>query len=54
MAHPTFEWLPDVFKMALGYVTVVGLAFAFFYPISASVPLSAEAFESRIWFESWR
>lgn len=40
--------------LALGYVTVVGLAFAFFYPISASVPLSAEAFESRIWFESWR
>ena len=40
--------------LAGGYVAAVALAFAFFHPIYAAVPLSREAFERRIWVESWR
>ena len=40
--------------LAVGYVTVVIVAFAFFYPIYASVNLTPPEFEARIWFENWR
>ncbi len=40
--------------LAVGYVAVVLLAFAFFYPIYSSVNLTKPEFESRIWFENWR
>ncbi len=40
--------------LAVGYVAVVLLAFAFFYPIYSSVNLTKPQFESRIWFENWR
>ena len=29
-------------------------AFAFFYPIYAAVPIHKDAFELRMWLESWR
>jgi dolichyl-phosphate-mannose--protein O-mannosyl transferase len=32
----------------------VALAFVYFYPIYAAVPLDSPAFESRMWFRSWR
>jgi dolichyl-phosphate-mannose--protein O-mannosyl transferase len=30
------------------------LAFVFFFPIYSAIPLSTEAFESRLWLPSWR
>jgi dolichyl-phosphate-mannose--protein O-mannosyl transferase len=40
--------------VATAYVALVAVAFAFFYPIHSAVPLSLDAFDMRIWFESWR
>jgi dolichyl-phosphate-mannose-protein mannosyltransferase len=40
--------------LATSYVAAVTAAFAFFYPIYAAVPITREAFERRIWWESWR
>jgi dolichyl-phosphate-mannose--protein O-mannosyl transferase len=40
--------------LAVGYVLIVVLGFTFFYPIHSAVPLSREAFELRMWFDSWR
>ncbi|MBA2278557.1 MAG: phospholipid carrier-dependent glycosyltransferase [Chloroflexia bacterium] len=37
-----------------GYLIAVIIFFAFFYPIWASVWLTPERLEMRIWFESWR
>ncbi len=39
---------------AVTYVALVIAAFVFFYPIWTGVPLTAQAFEWRIWFQSWR
>lgn len=52
-----WEWGKKVLAgraLAIGYVTVVIVAFAFFYPIYASVNLTKPEYESRIWFENWR
>ncbi len=38
----------------VGYVAAAVLAFAFFYPIYSSVPLSSSDFDARVWLESWR
>ena len=40
--------------VAVGYVALVIANFAYFYPIRASVPLSAPAVEQRMWFKRWR
>lgn len=40
--------------VALGYVALVALAFAFFHPIYAGVPLTTEAFSLRAWLPGWR
>ena len=40
--------------LGLGYALVVLLAFLFFYPTSAAVPLSPEAVDARMWIRSWR
>ena len=40
--------------VAAGYVLAVALAFVYFYPIYAAVPLDSSSFESRMWFHSWR
>lgn len=40
--------------VALGYVTLVAIAFAFFHPIYAAVPLTPEAFSRRVWLPGWR
>jgi dolichyl-phosphate-mannose-protein mannosyltransferase len=40
--------------LAATYLALVALAFVFFHPVHAAVPLTREQFESRIWFESWR
>jgi dolichyl-phosphate-mannose--protein O-mannosyl transferase len=40
--------------VAVGYVAVVVLAFAFFYPIYSSVNLTTPQFEARLWLKSWR
>ena len=40
--------------VAAAYVLVVALSFLYFYPIYAGVPLDSSAFESRMWFQSWR
>ena len=42
------QWLPWV------YVGVVIVAFVFFYPIYACVPLTPEQFTWRMWMPSWR
>ncbi|HEY8598284.1 MAG TPA: phospholipid carrier-dependent glycosyltransferase [Thermomicrobiales bacterium] len=52
-----WEWGRKEFAgkaLAVGYVTVVVVAFVFFYPIYSSVNLTKPEFESRIWFEHWR
>jgi dolichyl-phosphate-mannose-protein mannosyltransferase len=40
--------------VALGYVALVIANFAYFYPIRASVPLSARAVQQRMWLPRWR
>jgi len=40
--------------VAVGYVAVVIAAFIFFYPIYASVNLTAPELQSRIWIPTWR
>ena len=40
--------------VAVGYVAVVVAAFIFFYPIYASVDLTAPELQARIWIPSWR
>ncbi len=40
--------------LAISYITVVVVAFIFFYPIYSSVFLTPQEFEARIWFENWR
>jgi len=40
--------------VAVGYVALVLANFAYFYPVRASVPLSAQAVEQRMWFKRWR
>jgi dolichyl-phosphate-mannose-protein mannosyltransferase len=40
--------------LAAGYVAAVALAFVFFHPIYAAVPLTWPALEERLWFERWR
>ena len=40
--------------LAVEYVVLIALAFAFFYPIYAYVPLSEHDLEIRMWFSSWR
>jgi dolichyl-phosphate-mannose-protein mannosyltransferase len=40
--------------LALNYGMAVVLAFAFFFPLYAALPLTPEEFEQRIWLESWR
>jgi dolichyl-phosphate-mannose--protein O-mannosyl transferase len=40
--------------LVLIYLTLLVAYFVFFYPIHAAVPISREAFESRLWFSSWR
>jgi dolichyl-phosphate-mannose-protein mannosyltransferase len=49
-------WQGETWKryLAAGYVAAVALAFAFFHPIYAAVPLTPPALERRLWFESWR
>ncbi len=37
-----------------GYLVAVVALFAFFYPIYASVWLTMDRFEMRMWFERWR
>ena len=39
---------------AIGYVALVVLAFAFFYPIYSLYPLSERQHDLRMWFSSWR
>lgn len=39
--------------VAVGYVALVIANFAYFYPIRASVPLTAQAVEHRMWFKRW-
>jgi dolichyl-phosphate-mannose-protein mannosyltransferase len=39
---------------AIAYVAIVVAAFVFFYPIWTGLPLTPQAFEWRIWLESWR
>lgn len=40
--------------LAVEYVVLVAVAFAFFYPIYAFVPLDRHGVEIRMWFQSWR
>jgi dolichyl-phosphate-mannose--protein O-mannosyl transferase len=40
--------------LAVEYVVLVALAFAFFYPIFAFYPLSDHAQALRFWLASWR
>jgi len=40
--------------VAVGYVVAVVIAFAFFYPIYAAVPLTPDRMDMRFWFERWR
>ena len=42
------RWIPWV------YVGVVVVAFVFFYPIYACVPLTPQQFSWRLWMPSWR
>jgi dolichyl-phosphate-mannose--protein O-mannosyl transferase len=39
---------------AIGYVALVALAFAFFYPIYSLYPLTERQLDLRMWFSSWR
>ena len=45
---------PVARAVALGYVALVALAFVFFHPIFAAVPLTPEAFSLRVWLSGWR
>jgi dolichyl-phosphate-mannose--protein O-mannosyl transferase len=40
--------------LAVEYVVLVALAFAFFYPLYAFVGLDAHDLELRLWLPSWR
>lgn len=40
--------------LVLIYLTVLVAYFVYFCPIHAAVPIGREAFESRLWFSSWR
>jgi len=40
--------------LAVEYVVLVALAFAFFYPIYSYYPISHHALELRLWLSSWR
>jgi len=40
--------------LVLVYLAALVAYFVYFYPIHAAVPISREAFDSRIWFPSWR
>ena len=40
--------------LAIEYVVVVVLVFAFFYPVYACLPISHAALALRMWFPSWR
>lgn len=40
--------------LAIGYVALVVLAFAFFYPIYSLYALSERGLDLRMWFSSWR
>ncbi len=40
--------------VAFGYVALVVLSFAFFYPIYSLYPLSKDQLDMRMWFDSWR
>jgi len=40
--------------LAVEYVVLVALAFAFFYPIYSYYPISNHALELRLWLSSWR
>jgi dolichyl-phosphate-mannose-protein mannosyltransferase len=39
--------------IAIGYLALVVLSFAFFYPIRAAVPLTPQQVEQRMWFVRW-
>ncbi len=45
---------PVARAVALGYVALVAAAFVFFHPVYAAVPLTPEAFSSRVWLPGWR
>jgi dolichyl-phosphate-mannose-protein mannosyltransferase len=49
-------WQGESWKRILGgsYIAAVALAFVFFHPIYAAIPLTQPALERRLWFESWR
>ena len=40
--------------LAIEYVVLVALAFAFFYPVVSYYPISDHAYELRLWLSSWR
>ncbi|MGH7626907.1 MAG: hypothetical protein ACREOJ_16525 [Gemmatimonadaceae bacterium] len=40
--------------IAIGWLVAVAVAFGFFYPIYAGVPLTPHALALRFWFPSWR
>ena len=40
--------------LAIAYVAAVAIAFTFFYPILAAVPLTRHAFDLRMWLPGWR
>jgi dolichyl-phosphate-mannose--protein O-mannosyl transferase len=40
--------------LAIGYLVVIAAAFVFFFPIYSGLPLSYQAFGSRIWIRSWQ
>ncbi len=40
--------------VSVGYVLAVVAAFAFFYPILASLPLTPAGYEQRMWLGGWR
>ncbi len=50
-----YETHPDWRRtLAIEYVVLVALAFAFFYPVVSYYPLSDHAYEMRLWLSSWR
>jgi dolichyl-phosphate-mannose--protein O-mannosyl transferase len=40
--------------LAIEYVVLVALVFAFFYPVVSYYPISDHAYELRLWLSSWR
>ena len=40
--------------VSVAYVAAVVAAFAFFYPIYSCLPITPEAYERRLWLDSWR